>query len=250
MSPLEPYYVDEWVQLYLGELETVMPQLGIEPDLVVADPPYNCTSLDWDRWPDGWPGMMPGRSMWCFGSMRMFLERRDEFAGWRFSHDVVWEKHNGSSFVDDRFKRVHETAAHCYRGKWGSVYHQCPRVPGGDGTKGVRRNPRPSHTGKIGPSVYVDDGLRCRRSVIDCPSMHGKAINETEKPTGILEPLIEFGCPPGGLVLDPFAGSCSTLVAARALGRRAVGIEKREAQCELAVARRLAQSTLLFEAST
>lgn len=120
-----------------------------------------------------------------------------------------------------------------------------PRVIGGDGTKSVRRNPPPTHTGEIGSYNYVDDGKRLMRSVIYAQSMQGKAINETEKPVGLLEPLIEYGCPPGGLVLDPFAGSASTLVAARNIGRRAIGVEKREDQCEKA-AQRLAQATLDF----
>ena len=47
----------------------------------------------------------------------------------------------------------------------------------------------------------------------------------TQKPTSALTPLIESFCPHGGVVLDPFAGSASTLVAARLVGRHAVGVE-------------------------
>lgn len=244
-----PYFDDGIVQLWHGDFRDVLPQvLKEDPDLVIADAPYNETSLDWDKWPDSWPSQIPGDSMWCFGSMRMFLDRRDEFAGWRMSQDVVWEKHNGSSFATDRFKRVHEHAVHWYRGPWDAVCHETPRIAGGDGTKNVPKRwaNRTSHTGSIGESGYVDDGFRLTRSVIYAPSAHGNAINETEKPRGILEPLIEYGCPPGGLIVDPFAGSCSTLVAARALGRRAIGVELREEQCELAVRCRLAQSSLVF----
>ncbi|RKH64102.1 DNA-methyltransferase [Corallococcus aberystwythensis] len=60
----------------------------------------------------------------------------------------------------------------------------------------------------------------------------------TEKPVNLLSYLLERSCPKGGLVLDPFAGSGATLVAAQALGLRAVGVELEERYCE-AAARRL-----------
>jgi DNA modification methylase len=44
-------------------------------------------------------------------------------------------------------------------------------------------------------------------------------------PPKLIEPCILAGCPPGGLVLDPFAGSGTTLMVANQLGRRAIGIE-------------------------
>jgi site-specific DNA-methyltransferase (adenine-specific) len=243
----EPYWTDGLVSLYLGDFRDVLPDLHLEADLILTDPPYGETSLDWDVWPAGWPALMIpyASSMWCFGSMRMFLERRDEFSAWRLSQDLVWKKHNGSGASADRFRRIHEHVAHWYRGPWGSVRHDTPRVVTQAKDKGtVHRQGQPSHLGTYAPGQWVDDGTRLMTSVIEARSMwRSGAINETEKPVNLLEPLIEYGCPPGGLVLDVFAGSSSTLVAARSLGRRAVGIEKREAQCE-AAAKRLSQGCL------
>lgn len=53
----------------------------------------------------------------------------------------------------------------------------------------------------------------------------GNRLHPTQKPVSALQPLIEAFSPPQGIVLDPFAGSGSTCVAARQAGRRYVGIE-------------------------
>ena len=47
----------------------------------------------------------------------------------------------------------------------------------------------------------------------------GNRLHPTQKPTEVLRPLVDAFCPQGGLVLDPFCGSGSTLVAAQELGR-------------------------------
>ena len=245
----QPYYQDASVTLYLGDFREIIPE-RFTADLIVTDPPYGETSLDWDRWPDDWPTDVAGhaRSMWCFGSMRMFLDRRDDFGAWRLSQDIVWEKHAGTSFAADRFKRIHEHALHWYRGDWCDIHHETPRT--------ARVGPKVAHTvrsprevawhGKVDRSQWTDDGMRLMPSIIHNRTMHRRgAINETEKPVPLLEPLIQYGCKPGGLVLDVFAGSGSTLIAARNLGRNAVGYEIREEQCER-TARRLSQGVLDF----
>lgn len=53
----------------------------------------------------------------------------------------------------------------------------------------------------------------------------GNRLHPTQKPVSALTPLIESFCRPDGVVLDPFCGSGSTLVAARKTGRQYVGIE-------------------------
>lgn len=75
------------------------------------------------------------------------------------------------------------------------------------------------------------------RSVQFVRSEHGRAVHPTQKPLGILRPLIEYSVPPGGLVLDPFAGSGSSLLAARELGRRAEGCEINPDYCQAAIGR-------------
>lgn len=245
---MKPYYVDDSVTLWHGDMRQILPGLDVAADCVVTDPPYGETSLAWDRWPDGWPDALlhVARSMWCFGSMRMFLKQGLQFGAWKLSQDIVWEKHNGSGFAGDRFKRVHEFALHWYRGDWAAIRHETPRVKatrrrGGD----VMTRTQPTHTGAISSTAYVDDGSRLARSVMRVRSMHHDALHPTEKPAGILAPLIEYACPTGGLILDPFAGSGSTAVAARLTGRRAVLIEADEHYCEV-IGRRLAQDVLPF----
>ena len=247
---MTPYFTDGTVTLYHGDCRELLPALSIEPGAaVIADPPYGETNLIWDRWPVGWLSVLASSidvgHLWCFGSMRMLLERLGEFAAWTYAQEVVWEKHNGSSLAADRFRRVHEFAFGWYRGSWADLHHDTPTTP--DATaRTVRRKPKPPHwQGARGASTYAseDGGPRLMRSVLLVRSCHGDAVHPTQKPLGILRPLITYSTPPDGLVLDPFAGSGSTRVAAQHEGRRAVGIEAREDYCEVA-ARRLAQGVL------
>ncbi|MDK1764145.1 MULTISPECIES: DNA methyltransferase, partial [Klebsiella] len=53
----------------------------------------------------------------------------------------------------------------------------------------------------------------------------GNTLHPTQKPVEALQPLIESFSAPGAIVLDPFAGSGSTCVAAYRAGRRYIGIE-------------------------
>ena len=61
--------------------------------------------------------------------------------------------------------------------------------------------------------------------MIEWTDFTGNRLHPSQKPVTLLLPLIETFCPPGGLVIDPFAGSGSTLLAARMLDRSYLGIE-------------------------
>jgi site-specific DNA-methyltransferase (adenine-specific) len=246
-----PYYEDDAVALYLGSFRDHLADLyALDADAVITDPPYGETSLEWDSWPKAWPHWMVdvAPSLWCFGSFRMFMDNRAQFDDWKFSHEIVWEKHNGSGFAADKFRRVHELAALWYRGDWSSIRHEVPRVASATGaSKSVRKRSQTPHTGTIAQGAgYIDDGLRMQTSVIRVPSEHGVAVHPTQKPLEIISPLIEYSVPVGGMVVDPFAGSGTTLLAAKLTGRRAVGVEINEAYCE-AAARRLSQQSFDFE---
>lgn len=243
-----PYYQDDSVQLFLGDFRDHL-DVGVA-DAVITDPPYGETSLEWDRWPKGWPGLLAGVSdaLWCFGSFRMFMDNLTDFERWKFSHEIVWEKQNGSGFATDKFRRVHELATFWYQGPWGELRHEVPRVPAAhEANKSTRRSRfQAPHANGIGPNAYVDDGLRMTPTVLRLANEQSRAVHPTQKPVGIIAPLIEYSVPVGGLVFDPFAGSGTTLLAAKLSGRRAVGVEINEKYAE-AAARRLSQQTFDFE---
>ena len=84
----------------------------------------------------------------------------------------------------------------------------------------------------------VDDG---RNKPIDNPFLRGKTSRKnthpTVKPLSLMQYLVRLVTPPGGVVLDPFAGSGSTLLAAEMEGFDSIGIELNPEYCEIARAR-------------
>lgn len=243
---MKPYYEDSAVTIYHGDCREIMTQLG-QFDAIISDPPYAETNLEWDHWPIGWIDACRPHSncLWCFGSMRMFLDRHADFADWILAQDLVWEKHNGSGSAADRFRRVHENIIQFYQGPWSEIYHM--PVFTQDATKRtVRAKQKPAHWREIRSIHYrsEDGGPRLQRSVILAASCHGKALHPTQKPESIVRALIEYSVPPGGVLLSPFAGSGTDLRVAKDCGRRAVGIEADERYCEIA-AKRIGQEVLI-----
>lgn len=132
----------------------------------------------------------------------------------------------------------------------------CPDVRVGDLVKHfeaysfryyVKSNPRPPLGGRDAPSVEpilvsprVRFGDKTSHFVAyngDCP------LHPCQKPEPLLRWLVNGVASPDEVVVDPFAGSGSTLRAAKDLGRKAIGIEREERYCEVA-AKRLAQEVL------
>lgn len=68
-------------------------------------------------------------------------------------------------------------------------------------------------------------------------------VHPTEKPVGLMVDLIKMSTDPGDLVVDPFAGSGSALVAAAQIGRRAIGFEQDLCYADT-IGDRLAQGSL------
>jgi len=237
-----------------GDCREVIPTLPANSvDLIIADPPYGETRLKWDIWPDGWLNdlpriLKPHGSLWCFGKARTFFKYLSQFSGFKFKQELVWEKHNGATMHADVFRSVHEYLAQFYPAgrKWSEVY-KCPVYTKDATARTINKRTKPQHYGQIGDFQYryENGGKRLLRSVIYHPTEHGAAVHPTQKPVPLLLPIIQYSCPRGGVVLDPFSGSASTGIAARAMGCSAILIENDPDN--LAISRkRIAQDMPLF----
>lgn len=242
---MKPYYKSDEVTIYCGDYRLIGPHLPAA-DCIVADPPYGTTNLEWDELVDGWIetaglNMKSNGSLWIFGTLRLFMENAQELLGkFRMVQDVVWEKHNGSNALDDRFKGVHEVVAQfCNKGiQWRDVYHN-PQFTMDATARTIRTRGKTQHWSKIGEKSYTsrDGGPRMKRSVIYARSSHGNSLHPCQKPLVVVSPIVAYSCPAGGLLLEPFMGSGTAVVAAVKNGCRAIGVDKDERNCEIAVTR-------------
>lgn len=108
---------------------------------------------------------------------------------------------------------------------------QCDRAPSRKAKKAGagRKELRPDKTPYDGTGTH-----RRKRSVWDLNVGQFKGAHFATFPEQLPRLCIAAGCPSGGLVLDPFAGAGTTLLAAQALGRRCIGIELNPAFAEIA----------------
>lgn len=214
------YYQDDYVTLYHGDCREITEWL--DADVLITDPPYG-TQFSKDN-PKGGYGRRQNAGLGPEG----FVIANDGTTETRDQVLAMWA---------DRGPKL----------LFGS-----PRMPDPPGTWADRLvwdKKRPGMNG--GPwryrheNIYVSVGfLRTSDaavSVLTCWPDQSEHIHA--KPTALMVELV--GAAPSGVIADPFAGSGSTLVAAKQLGRRAIGVEIEERYCEIA-AKRLQQGTLDF----
>jgi DNA modification methylase len=99
-------------------------------------------------------------------------------------------------------------------------------------------------------TIYTVKPTRNRRSVWTITAKPYSGAHFAVMPPDLVEPCIKAGCPEGGTVLDPFAGSGTTLAVAAQLGRSGIGCELNPDYIELAEQRiaKVKAKTPLFAA--
>ena len=210
------YYEDEFVTLYHGDcLE--YPEWWTCADVLCTDPPYGMALQS------GWNGEL--------GDLTI---ANDDTTDARESALRLWGKK--TALVFGRWSVPHPEQA-----KQVLIWEKSLLFGMGDLQIPWKPNTEEIYVCGVWPERSVGRGSSVLR--FDGPALSKQAgrAHPTEKPVALMEHLLAK-CPPG-VVADPFAGSGSTLVAAKRLGRKAIGVELEEHYCEIA-ARRLAQDVL------
>lgn len=237
MTP--PYYEDASVSLYHGDCLDVL-QLFDAVDHVITDPPYSAhVHASTMRGAAGWKGEIAQRSDLGFAALDDVSRR--VCGGWFGSHVRRWML----VFSDTE-------SAHLWRYEILADYVRTMfwRKVGG----------APQFTGDR-PAVACEAITVCHRAgkkrwngggkqgFYDVPIVLSRGgssevrCHTTQKPEALMAALIADFTDENDLILDPFAGSGTTGVAAKRLGRRAILIEREEKYCEVA-AKRLQQGAL------
>jgi DNA modification methylase len=245
-----PFYQDESVTLYHGDCREILPQLGAV-DHVITDPPYSAHVHSKSmRGAVGWKGeiaetrdlgfealddqtrLLVGR--WCASYVKRWIAVFSDTESahlWRealgvvtdgcwleYVRTVFWHKVGGApQFTGDRPAVACEAITLCHqtgRKRWN-----------GGGKQGIYSVP-----------IVLDRGA----------SATEWRCHTTQKPEELMKQLVADFTDIGEMILDPFAGSGTTLVAAKRLNRKAIGIELDEGYCRTIV-RRLAQGALGLE---
>jgi len=224
---MKPYYHDKEITIYHGDCRDVLAELE-EVDVVITDPPYEKEAHTANR------QVKRGKTMTVeplsFEPMSVELRKvagkeiarltkrwalifcqseaahlwRKALRPMKYKRTAVWVKPDAMPcFSGDRPGCGYESIVCCHHAGTKSKWN------GG---------------GKTGVFVYNKNS-------------GGKHQHETQKPLTLMKELITLFSDEDYLLLDPFMGSGSTLLAAKLLGRKAIGIEFTEKYCEIAAQR-------------
>lgn len=214
---MKPYYQDEQTTIYHGDCVEILPSI-FGAKLVIADPPYgikyksNHRQVTFDFiegdefFPAEWLKAIQkatdeSASLYIFCNDKSYLEARDALlqAKFELKKTLIWDKMAVTSGDLDNYADRTEFIL------FANKYYR-PRLRG-------------SRDGNI----------------ISIPRVHQPSLRHpTEKPEMLMQYLVMKSADPGELIVDPFMGVGNSLVAAKKLGRKAIGIDVEEKWCEIA----------------
>lgn len=225
---MAPYYHDGQVTLYHGDSREILE--WCMADVLVTDPPYGMgyrcghrtESPIYDIAGDDTTATRDRvLEPWCFNEKPALIFGRWNIEPYPLAEEharLIWHKAAGGPGMGD------------LTFPWGTNYEVIHVM--GEGW--VRRPDQKRHG-----AVYTTNEGRGSKGGDAYKYQH-----PTPKPVGLMEQLLRQ-CP-DGTVADPFAGVGATLIAARNLGRKAIGVELEERYCET-IARRLSEQTFDLE---
>ena len=216
---MKPYFEKDGITIYHGDCREILPH--VRADVMVTDPPYDIVAKGGG-----------------IGAQRDYLIDMVGFTDCGFDYAILSGFDRWMVFC--ALKQIPELAA-AARKRWSLITWNKP-----DPTPLVNGNYLPDteyiiHSFRSGSDLFgkYDD----RRRWILHPSGTRKSGHPNEKPIAVINRLLRVGTCDQDTVVDPFCGSGTTVLCARDMGRKAIGIEIEERWCEVA-AKRLAQGVL------
>ena len=228
---IEPYYQEDGITLYCGDCREILPQFPDKSfDLCLTDPPYGVglgevvngqainkaqqSYEDFSDTPEYIESVVVPAFITALSKSQRAIITPGTRCAWFYPRPDevgVWYNPAGTGI-----------------GKWGFLLANLILYYGKD--------PR-SGKGASASSTWghYDRNTGIKNKLHPCP-----------KPLNFMKWLVEKGSAEGESIIDPFMGSGTTLVAAKQLGRKAVGIEISERYCEIAV-KRLSQMQMEFK---
>jgi len=146
-----------------------------------------------------------------------------EETGWTFQNLIIWKKFTSAVPCDFRFGKQYQVIVFATKGEKPRVFNKLR----------VDYPLRPNYKHKRPNGIYVTDVWDDIRELTSgyfagdeaLRDEKGNRLHTQQSPVALLLRIILSSTMPGDLVFDPFAGTGTTLVVAKQLGRKAIGVE-------------------------
>ncbi len=218
-------------------------------DLTFLDPPFN-QDKGYNEWDDNLPEAHYWRWMGdvctkvyrqtTSGGAIYFMQREKKTesvlrclreSGWVFQNLIIWKKKTSAVPGMNRFGKHYQIIAFATKGERPRVFHRLrinPPLPAGykyERENGMFLTDVWDDIRELTSGYFAgDEALR---------DTEGNRLHKQQTPIQLLLRIILSSTKPGDIVLDPFAGSGTTLVVAEQLGRKSIGVELDQINVEI-----------------